>query len=168
MIGVTSGSPGAVQVSVVVVYYLGERDMSTSHDVAAYILQKRGPMSAMKLQKLVYYSQAWSLVWEDRPLFGEEIQAWASGPVVPELYQVHKGKFLLKGWSRGRPNRLSEDDRDTIDAVLRTYARRHAQWLSELTHREAPWKDARQGIPPGEPSDNVITHEAMSEYYSSL
>jgi uncharacterized phage-associated protein len=57
--------------------------MVSVDDVAAYILEQRGPMSAMKLQKLVYYSQAWSLVWEDRPLFREEIQAWASGPVVP-------------------------------------------------------------------------------------
>ena len=39
------------------------------HDVAAYILQKHGPMTTMKLQKLVYYAQAWGLVWDDCPLF---------------------------------------------------------------------------------------------------
>lgn len=138
------------------------------HDVAAYILGQCGPMSAMKLQKLVYYCQAWSLVWEDRPLFAERIEAWASGPVVPELYRMHKGKFLLKAWTYGKPSHLKDNDRETIDVVLRTYADKNAQWLSELTHREAPWKDARQGIPPGEPSDKVITHAAMSEYYSSL
>ena len=36
-------------------------------DVAAYILQKTGSMTTMKLQKLVYYSQAWSLVWDEKP-----------------------------------------------------------------------------------------------------
>ena len=45
-------------------------------DVAAYILQEQGPTPALKLQKLVYYSQAWSLVWDDKPLFEEEIEAW--------------------------------------------------------------------------------------------
>ena len=45
-------------------------------DVAAYILKKQGPMTAMKLQKLVYYCQAWSLVWQSKPLFPNDIEAW--------------------------------------------------------------------------------------------
>lgn len=49
--------------------------MATVHDVAAYILAKHGPMTAMKLEKLVYYSQAWSLVWDDKPLFRSKIEA---------------------------------------------------------------------------------------------
>ena len=52
-------------------------------------------MSAMKLQKLIYYSQAWSLVWDDEPLFPERIEAWINGPVVPELYERHKGEFKV-------------------------------------------------------------------------
>jgi uncharacterized phage-associated protein len=146
----------------------GRMTMVSVHDVAAYILEKCGPMSAMKLQKLVYYSQTWSLVWEDRPLFGEEIQAWASGPVAPALYAKHKGQFSLKAWKHGSAEKLGDDDKETVDAVLKTYAHRNAQWLSELTHREAPWKDARKGFSPGDPGDVVITHAAMSEYYSSL
>jgi len=43
--------------------------MASVHDVAAYILDKRGPMSHMKLQKLVYYCQAWSLVWDEELFF---------------------------------------------------------------------------------------------------
>ncbi|HSS48337.1 MAG TPA: type II toxin-antitoxin system antitoxin SocA domain-containing protein, partial [Thermoanaerobaculia bacterium] len=65
--------------------------MTTVHNVAAYILQKQGEMTAMKLQKLVYYSQAWSLVWDEEPLFAERVEAWANGPVVPDLYREHKG-----------------------------------------------------------------------------
>ena len=61
--------------------------MVSAHDVAAYILEEHGPLSAMKLQKLVYYSQAWSLVWDDRQLFREAVEAWANGPVVRELYE---------------------------------------------------------------------------------
>jgi uncharacterized phage-associated protein len=50
-------------------------------DVAQYILQRSGGMTTGKLQKLVYYSQAWSLVWDQRPLFNERIEAWANGPI---------------------------------------------------------------------------------------
>ena len=58
----------------------GENSKVNVLDIAAYILCKQGAMTAMKLQKLVYYSQAWSLVWDDKPLFRERIEAWANGP----------------------------------------------------------------------------------------
>jgi uncharacterized phage-associated protein len=69
--------------------------MARAVDVARYILTKTGEMTAMKLQKLVYYSQAWSLVWDESPLFEDDIQAWAYGPVVPVLYGYHKGQFKV-------------------------------------------------------------------------
>ena len=46
--------------------------MASVSDVAAYILQQQGAMTTWKLQKLIYYSQAWSLVWDDDALFPEE------------------------------------------------------------------------------------------------
>ena len=78
-----------------------DQAMANVHDVAAYILGRCGPMTAMKLQKLVYYSQAWSLVWDERPLFPESIEAWANGPVVPALYDRHRGAFKLNAWPIG-------------------------------------------------------------------
>ena len=56
--------------------------MATVFDVAAYILKQRGEITTMKLQKLVYYCQAWHLVWEDEPLFRERIFATATGHAV--------------------------------------------------------------------------------------
>lgn len=73
-------------------------------DVASYILEKqpkKQPLTAWKLQKLVYYSQAWSLVWDKQPLFKEKILAWANGPVIKELYDQHKGLFYVKKNPKG-------------------------------------------------------------------
>ena len=67
--------------------------MTSVFDIAKYILEKYESLPTMKLQKLVYYSQAWSLAWDNEPLFYEEIKAWANGPVVEELYELLKGKF---------------------------------------------------------------------------
>lgn len=136
-------------------------------DVAEYILQARGEMTAMKLQKLCYYSQAWSLVWDERPLFEEQIQAWANGPVCPVLYEAHRGAFSIRT-VHGNPDNLDETALETIDAVLDVYGDKSAQWLSDLTHSEAPWLDAREGLDPGERSANPITRAAMAEYYGSL
>jgi uncharacterized phage-associated protein len=90
--------------------------MATVFDVAACILTKRGGMTAWKLQKLIYYSQAWSLVWDERPLFNERIEAWANGPVCPDLYAAHRGAFMVTQIDRGDPSRLGGDAIETIDA----------------------------------------------------
>lgn len=142
--------------------------MATAHDVAAYILAKHGALSAMKLQKLVYYSQAWHLVWEDRPLFEERIEAWANGPVIRELYDVHRGSFTVAAWPKGDLAALDESESGSIDAILQHYGDKSAFWLSEATHREDPWKDAREGLEPTRRSNAEITPAAMSEYYGSL
>ncbi len=142
--------------------------MVTAHDVAAYILGKQSPLSAMKLQKLVYYSQAWSTVWDDRPLFPERIEAWANGPVVRELYDLHRGQFDVRSWPRGNPDALDEDQRSTVDAVLGYYGWRNAQTLSDMTHGEDPWRLAREGLPEGVRGNHEISLASMSEYYSSL
>jgi len=141
--------------------------MANVHDVAVYILKRHGPMTAMKLQKLVYYSQAWSLVWDEEPLFPERIEAWANGPVVFELYNRHRGTFRVFQWS-GDPDALNESQRATIDGVLGVYGRMSSQELSNLTHQEDPWKDARKGLGPGERGNREITHASMAEYYGSL
>ncbi len=140
-------------------------------DVAEYILRSCGEMTAMKLQKLVYYSQAWSLVWDERPLFDEPIQAWANGPVCRALYAAHYKQFSVTPGQilQSQPN-LDEKARNTIDAVLDFYGKQSAQWLSDLTHLEEPWKRARarSGVPDGAASDEEITLADMHEYYSGL
>lgn len=138
-------------------------------DVADYILQQRGSMSAMKLQKLMYYAQAWHLVWEDKELFNERIEAWANGPVVPDLYEKHRGSFsLAEGFFKGAPTNLTDSQKDVIDRVLEFYGDKDAQWLSDLTHMEDPWKSARRGLVDGERGGGEISTASMVEYYSSI
>lgn len=141
--------------------------MRTAHDVAACILSKQGEMTAMKLQKLVYYAQAWSLVWDEKPLFSNRIEAWVNGPVIPDLYKVHKGQFKVASWPKGQPDVLTQRQRETVEAVLKHYGDKTSQWLSDLTHAEAPWREARAGLAPGDSSTREISHAALAEYYSS-
>lgn len=147
--------------------------MANVFDVARYILTRLGddgklPITTWKLQKLVYYSQAWSTVWSEAPIFDEPIQAWANGPVCPALYNYHRGMFHITQLSAGCEDALTPDQKETIDVVLRHYGDRPSQYLSELTHRERPWLEARGDLKPGERGSNEITLESMAEYYGSL
>lgn len=141
--------------------------MATAIDVATYILDRFGPMSAMKLQKLVYYCQAWHLVRRDEPLFADPIEAWAAGPVVRSLYSLHKGQFQITAATfKGDLSAVDPDQRKTIDRVVDHYGKYSAAQLSDLTHREQPWIQARVGVAEAERSENVIGLESMTTYYT--
>lgn len=143
--------------------------MATVFDVARYILEKKGDLSTMKLQKLCYYAQAWSLVWDDHELFPEEFHAWANGPVCRELFNVTRGLFLATAKDEpGLSSNLTDNQKESIDIVLNHYGDKDAQWLSRLSHMEDPWKLARKNIPDGVGSDNIISKESMAIYYGGL
>jgi len=144
--------------------------MATIFDVAKYITERTGEVSAMKLQKLMYYAQAWNLVWEEEPLFSNDFQAWANGPVLPTLYARHRGMFKVDAtlFADADSSSLNEAERGNVDKVLAFYGDKTAQWLSNLTHQENPWLEARGELPVGASSEAVISQSAIHEYYSSL
>ena len=147
-----------------------DQNNATVLDVAKYVLDHTGQITTMKLQKLVYYCQAWSLGWDGVPLFEEDFQAWANGPVCQELFERHRGRFVVDaGLLKDIPSyRFDANAVETMDSVLRFYGDKEPQWLSELTHKEAPWKEARAGIPLGVASSRVISKDSMQQYYGGL
>lgn len=144
--------------------------MASVFDVAKYILKANGSTTTMKLQKLCYYCQAWSLAWDDVPLFEENFEAWANGPVCPELFRKHKGKFVVDAslFDDIDDYDFTDTQLETINAVLDYYGDKDPHWLSELTHKEDPWKITRCGVPDGASCNKVIEKELMQYYYGGL
>ena len=135
--------------------------MATIFDTARFILEVCGKMSMMKLQKLCYYAQVWSLVWDDAPLFDEDFQAWRNGPICPELFARLEGKFSCTADDiPGNSSMLNDIQRETLRLVLDHYGGKDMQWLSQLTRMEDPWKQAFSV------SDKaIITKESIFTYY---
>lgn len=144
--------------------------MATVFDVAKYITEKKPVLTAWKLQKLCYYSQAWQLAWTDYPIFQEDFEAWANGPVCPALYQRHRGQFRIDphAFKDDNSNALTDDEKDTIDVIIRDYGDMTGLELRNLTHSEEPWKRARGTTPEGASCNTVIEKDWMAEYYGSL
>jgi len=144
--------------------------MPNIFDVAKYILEKNGEMTAMKLQKLTFYVKAWGLVWDEEEIFPEDFQAWANGAVSPDLYNQHRGRFKVCAelFPDANSNNLLDHHKDTIDRVLDFYGKYTAQQLSDINHQEAPWIDARGELPLCARSTEVITTAAIAEYYSGI
>jgi len=128
------------------------------------------PVDPMSLEKLIYYAQWLHLVLHDAPLFPDEILAWQKGPVVPSVWQ-HYSAF---GWASIIPG----DDEDAsalpsgvesfLKQVVGFFGRYTAVLLSQATHLERPWADARDGVPPDRASGNVIAQMTMKRYYEDL
>jgi uncharacterized phage-associated protein len=123
-------------------------------------------ISNLKLQKLVYYAQAWHLALHHTPLFQEDFEAWVHGPVIPELYQKYKGfgwKPILEDANPNLPVNVSE----FLSEVAEEYFACDTYELEQMTHIEAPWNHARGNLPLDRPSKAVIQKEWMKEYYKS-
>lgn len=144
--------------------------MPSVDDVVAAILARTGRIDTFKLQKLLYYCEAWHLVWDAESLYPDRIEAWANGPVVPTVYQKHRGHYMVDSWPDGDTSVLTDSQNESIDAVVKFYGRFRGYQLAELTHREAPWRDARArgGLEPGERGNVEIDRESMRMYYEGL
>ncbi len=142
-------------------------------EVARYLIQLAAAeeepehLTHMRLQKLMYYSQGWSLALRDRPLFSGKIEAWAHGPVVRELYKhfADYGDQPIPPSAVQKPQKLTADDREFIASVWSAYRVHSATSLRNMTHLESPWIDARKGVAPIERCNKEITKEAMKQFF---
>ena len=145
---------------------------ATANDVAVHVLESYGSsMGTMKLQKLVYYSQAYSLGWFKEPIFEDDIQAWVHGPVVRSLWETHANMpevdvaMIRSKAPRADSSHLTARDKLVVKSVLAGVGGLSGLDLRERTHREAPWAEAFDAN--ARYHNTVITHDAMRDYYET-
>lgn len=129
------------------------------------------PVNAMQVQKLVYYCHAYNLALYDEPLIREKVQAWVHGPVVRELWELHRGQIAVtQDELRARAERdgysfssLSSNQKLVVDAVCEALGGLTGWQLRNRTHEEDPWKDHFDREDTFH--DRAIPEEDMRQYY---
>ena len=121
----------------------------TVFNIADYFLfkaeQDQERLSNLKLQKLVYYSQGLHLVvFDGKPLFDEQIEAWTYGPVVPELYRKYKVYEAggIPADDNYDPLNIDEETRDFLDEVYDVFGQFSAVRLMDICHGDDCWRSA--------------------------
>lgn len=146
--------------------------MTTANDVARFIVQSAAQqgrtLTTMQLQKLLYYSQGFSLAWDGVALFDEPLEAWTHGPVVPAVWGKAAGVRRVVDWPSGNVGALSVSQRETVRAVVEELGQLDGEELRELSHREPPWLEARGDAPDGASSSNRINLDTMRAYFGQL
>lgn len=128
----------------------------------------------LKLQKLLYFVQAYFFIKKGKPCFRDSIEAWNFGPIVPSVYREYKryGGFyvfsvetyidsLTLKRKKFEDNVISVEDKKLIDEVIDTFAEYSNSRLTDLVHGQTPWQEAYR-------SDHgrVISANAMREYFA--
>lgn len=126
-------------------------------------------MNHKKLQKLCYYAQAWSLALTGKPLMNTWFEAWAHGPVSPELWYRYKdwGGLFISSYE-GEPKFNSNQTKTFLDKIYKLYGNYSGDQLEQLTHGELPWIKARGNYPLGAICTNTISESDMASFYQTL
>ncbi len=143
---------------------------STIEAVALYILNSKYEITNMSLQKLLYYVEGFAGVLLKMRIFDSHCEAWMYGPVYPEIYEKYKsfGGNSIKVDKIDLSEDISEELRELIDYVLGLFAIYNGVTLKDLSHSEAPWINAHAGYGEKEHCREVISHEAIVEYFSDV
>lgn len=142
-------------------------------DAAAYILSVFDrPISTMKLQKLLYFSQGWALTLLGRRLAATDFEAWKWGPVSYDLYNLHRKEYEISEIPGGDPQHVTGNNKVIIDAVINNYGGLSGMQLGDLTHEpDTPWTQVRheQGIMEERAPSNIkIPDHLIADYFQQL
>lgn len=142
--------------------------------IAEYFLTKEA-MTQKKIQKLVYYAYSWYIVNNNdnaeninKVLFTEKPQAWVHGPVFPSLYEEYK-QYKRNNVPKVNESILEKSKlSEFLDQIWNVFGKFDGDELEFMTHNEAPWINARNGISAIEPSITEISLKDIYNYYSSI
>ncbi|WP_347862480.1 type II toxin-antitoxin system antitoxin SocA domain-containing protein [Salimicrobium sp. PL1-032A] len=140
-------------------------------EVVQYLLVKCVEITPLALQKLLYYSQAFSMTINEKNLFEEDCEAWVHGPVYKDIYEKYKGfgyNPIEEEFDNQKFEHLSEEEKELLDSVVNNFGCYSGKVLEEMTHNELPWKNQRRGLGKEEPSNRAVSKEAINEYFKEI
>ena len=154
--------------------------LDVSRFVINYCNGKKYLISNLRLQKLLYFIQAYFLKNGEEPCFSENIEAWNFGPVVPCVYYEYKKygnsnipevqNFMTVVQQDGKirivkmkfnDSVIDEKDRVVIQSIIDSLSRYSTTDLVNVTHNQSPWKDAY--VP--NKRRRIITNEAIRSFF---
>lgn len=149
--------------------------MAKAEDIARYILwlaqseSEPMPVTQMQLHKLLYYVQGWCLAMRGTCFFDGDIKGWSYGPVVKEIYRTFN-RFKSDGIPIDEAKNESEiglgvADASFVQSIWDSYKQFSPWALSEMTHKERPWLEARRGLKDNQQGNRSLSLETMQDFF---
>lgn len=140
-------------------------------DLSNYFIERaseidENDLTNLKLQKLLYFAQGEYLAQTGNQLFEDNIEAWALGPVVREVYDQYKvcGTFPVTAFDVKVANvSIDPETREFLNAIWDSYGKFSAAYLVNETHKkESPWSKHFE-----KDANNIIPLDDLSEYFAN-
>ncbi len=152
-----------------------------SVELATYILAKLGqPTNHLKMQKLVYYVEAYHLSYFNESIIKDEFEAWVHGPVVRKIWkrfcnksaplydQIRLDTYESMKIMGEVESKINDEQFDLIENIISSLGAKSGYYLECMTHEELPWKEARKNLPSEARSSRKISKETMRKFYQGL
>jgi uncharacterized phage-associated protein len=137
-----------------------------------YLIGKCVDITPLALQKLLYYVQGFSLVFQENAIFNEDCEAWVHGPVFRQVYFEYRDcgyHSILRDIDMAAvENTLSEREKELVDSIIGSFGCYSGSVLEAMTHSEHPWIETRNGLDWDEKCDRVIEKELMKRFFSQI
>ncbi|WP_176557783.1 Panacea domain-containing protein [Sporolactobacillus terrae] len=138
--------------------------MANAEDVANKILQLADKenigISNLKLQKLLYFAQAYSIAKTGDPLIDQDFEAWTYGPVVPSIYRKYKEYGYHSIPKSNEKINLDDNQNEIINTVFSQLGNMNPFDLVDITHKHKPWKKRYGQVDP------VIRISDFKDFYA--
>ena len=146
----------------------------TALDVARFIVQlhdrdaQGGPLTHLRIQKLLYYVQGWHLAAYGEPFFGDRIEAWKNGPVCPSVWRELNdfGDSPIRAGTVKAAENLAAPQKAIVRSIWEAYKKYSGPDLWQMTHTERPWLITRGELPESEPCQREITHHVLADFFT--
>lgn len=141
--------------------------------VIRYLLRKVSDITPLALQKILYYAQAFYYALFGTELFSDSCQAWAHGPVFPEVYH----KYKIYGFNpieasitdlEEETSELTNREVQFLDAIISAFSYYSGGTLEKMTHSEFPWQNARAGLLAEDRSVTEIDRNDIHTYFKQV
>ena len=147
------------------------KDRCVPADIAKWFINRADreagdDMTHLKLQKLIYFAQAWHLANTGDALFQEDMQAWTHGPVVPSVWHAYK-QFQWDSIPTGDDPDVDHRVAQYLELIYKNYGKYSAKELERITHRDDPWIETRGDIPLEAACSNPIGKRLMRDFYAA-
>lgn len=132
-------------------------------NVAQYVFEEYKRVTGevieeMKLHKLLYFAQRESLAITNEPLFEGEFEGWKYGSVCKEIRNSITPDGIIDAFED-----ISDECKYIINNVIQEYGALASWKLSELSHKELSWRNARIGLNKGENGSQKLKLEDIRE-----
>ncbi len=144
--------------------------MATIEQVADYFIDtsikwNEEYVTNLRLQKLVYYAQAWFVQRHNKPLFEDEFRKYQFGPLSEKLYKkyaVNGDQPIISASPSYSVNAFTAEELETLNDVMYEYGKLSTAALVKRTHRQCePWSKVQS-------DRGVISISMMKEAFDKL